>query len=86
MIVGERRKHVSGRQRGVDADRQSAILAPISCSKIAKGSIGVFEDAAGELEDLVLPQSGGVPPFVRSNRHPAAKGRLPDVQRLSRPT
>ena len=54
--------------------------------RLRRCSIGVFEDAAGELEDLVLPQSGGVPPFVRSNRHPAAKGRLPDVQRLSRPT
>ena len=52
MIIGERRKRVSGRQRGADADPQSTILAPASGSKIAEASIGVFEDAASKLEEL----------------------------------
>jgi hypothetical protein len=58
VIFSKRRMQVAGSWRGIYADRQPAILASAPASKSPQFVLGIFKNAAAELEELEASEGG----------------------------
>lgn len=58
MILGERGPQISGRERNVDTDGQSAGLASRHRFEPSEGGIGFFDDTAGGFQEVSADERG----------------------------